>query len=112
MHPNTMASAPDVQMVALRPQWSAVSAPMAEPIGAPIDISIEYWNEVAMVRPCLTKKVGSQVTKPYSSVLITISDTQPTNMRMSSGGAHRLARLRVGVVVIAAAGAGSGAPFD
>src|SRR5438874_896449 len=96
MQPNTMASAPDVPMVALRPHLSAVSAPMAEPIGAPIDISIEYWNEVAMVRPCLTKKVGSQVTKPYSSVLITIRHTQPTIMRDSSGGVHRVARLRDG----------------
>src|SRR6478609_9049625 len=110
MQPNTMASPPEMPMVGLRPQRSAVSAPIAEPMGAPIDISIEYWKEVAMVRPCLTKKVGSHVMKPYSSVLMTISATQPTNIRDSSGGLHRLARLRDGASVAAGAGGGSGAP--
>ena len=32
--------------------------------GVPIVISKEYLNELAMPRPCCTKKVGSRVTNP------------------------------------------------
>src|SRR5450830_44187 len=110
MQPNRMASAPDMPMVGLRPQRSAVMAPMAAPIGAPIDISMEYWNEVAMVRPCLTKKVGSQVMKPYSRVLITTRQTQPTSMRLSRGAVHKLPRLREARAGAGGAGGGKVAP--
>jgi hypothetical protein len=58
-------AAKEAPMIAgLRPMESADSAAMAAPTGAPQLIRKEYLNELAMLRPCCTKKVGSQETKP------------------------------------------------
>ena len=51
-------------MVGFLPHESDVKAPMADPIGAPIDIASEEPNDAAMLRPSRTKNVGSQSTNP------------------------------------------------
>src|SRR6478736_2250656 len=83
---------------------------MAEPIGAPNAISSEYPNDVAMLRPCLMKNTGSQVTNPYNNVLMVIRQIEPTIMRDSSGAVNSVASSPDAVTVAVAEGAGSGRP--
>src|SRR6202166_225699 len=75
-------------IVGWRPSESAVKAPIAAPIGAPNDIRSANQNEVAMLSPSFTKKVGTQVTNPYSHALIVKSATSATIVRDKSGGAN------------------------
>src|SRR5580658_1756399 len=70
-------------IVGLRPQESAVNAPIAAPSGAPNDMMKVKLNDCAMLNPSFTKNDGSQVMKPNSSVLTTIIMTAPTNSRGS-----------------------------
>ena len=57
------AQASDLELMSWVPPVTP-AAPIAEPTGAPTDITSEYPNEVAMLRPSATKNVGNQVTKP------------------------------------------------
>ena len=48
----------------LRPTRSASSRPTPAPIGPPSAITVVHSSDEAIDWPCLTKKVGSQVTNP------------------------------------------------
>src|ERR1700733_7120606 len=58
------------------------------------------------------KNTGSQVTNPYSRVLMVIRQIEPTIMRDSKGAVNRVARSLDTGTVEASAGAGSGWPCD
>src|ERR1700686_1895258 len=77
----TIVSREAPMIVGLRPHESAVHAPMAVPNGAPREMMSEYPSDDAMLRPCWTKNVGSQVTNPKIKVLTTIRVIEPTIMR-------------------------------
>src|SRR5436190_21660700 len=62
-----------------------------------------------MLMPCWPKKVGSQLTKPKISVLITISTTEPTIMRGSSVGLNSEPNDHAGIGA-GTAGGGKGRP--
>src|SRR6202041_2050527 len=94
MLPITIVSRDAPTIVGLRPQKSAVKAPSAVPSGAPREMTSEYPSDEAMLRPCCTKKVGSQVTNPKIKVLTTIRVVDPTIMRGKSTGLSSEPRLR------------------
>src|SRR4029077_16153086 len=108
MPPKRTVSAEAVMMAGLRPTESAVNEAMAAPTGAPMLMRKEYLKELAMLRPCWTKKVGSQVTKPKIKVLATMRTVAPTKRREKSCGPKREAKLLAAVEGGAEAGAGSG----
>src|SRR3954466_15130076 len=56
------------------------------------------------------KNTGSQVTKPYNSVLMVIRQTEPTIIRDSSGCVNSVPSSLEATAVAAAAGAGNGWP--
>ena len=82
-------------MDGFRPHESAVSAPSAEPSGAPKEMTKEYPSDDAMLNPSRTKKVGNQVTNPKTNVLTTMSVIAPTIIRGNSTGPSSEPRPRV-----------------
>src|SRR3954470_13315648 len=64
------------------------------------------------VRPCCTKKVGIEVTKPKINVLVTTRTMLPTIRRGNSSGDSSEPRLVEGAVRGAGAGGGKELPPD
>src|ERR1700693_802881 len=103
-----MVSSDAPTMVGFRPQESEVNAPIAEPMGAPMEMIRDELKDWAMVRPLCTKKVGSQVTKPKIRVFTVIRVMQPTIMRGKRAGVRRELRLLDGTLAGVGDGGGSG----
>src|SRR6202023_4358762 len=97
MLPMTMVRREAPRIVGLRPHESAVDAPIADPSGAPNDITSELPSDDAMLRPAWTKKVGSHVMNPKINVLTTINVVAPTIMRGSSRGLSSTPKPRDGI---------------
>src|SRR5882757_2796544 len=57
------------------------------------------------------KNTGSQVTKPYNSVLMVIRQTEPTIMRDNSGAVNSVPRSGEAATVTVVVGAGNGWPW-
>ena len=62
--PHTAASSEAPTMAGRRPSRSLSSQPSAAPAGPPNDISTDCPSERLMPMPWLTRKVGTQATKP------------------------------------------------
>src|SRR5205807_2294031 len=75
-------------MMGLRPTRSESTNPMIAPIGAPNAMTVVQTSDDVTLMPCLTKKVGSQLIKPYSENPMTTLMRIPIRVRGSTAGVN------------------------